>query len=53
MPITIAVDTALHAAYIALSGLPVVKTISFNENIQVDLDEHGVVVGIELLDLDG
>lgn len=50
MSITIEVDTVLHAAYIQLSESEVVRTIHYNDEIQIDLDEHGVAVGIEVLD---
>jgi len=49
MSITIEVDTTVHAAYIALSAEPVARTVEFSEEILVDLDEHGIAVGIEVL----
>lgn len=50
MSITIEVDTVLHAAYIQLSDEEVTRTVDFSEDIQIDLDRHGVAVGIEVLD---
>ncbi len=49
MSITIEVDTVLHAAYIQLSEAEIVGTVDFSEEIQIDLDRHGVAVGIEVL----
>ena len=48
--ITIEVDTVVHAAYIKLSDAPVVRTVDFNGQIMIDLDEFGIAVGIEVLD---
>lgn len=50
MSIRIEVDTTLHAAYIELSTEPVVRTVAFSDDIQIDLDRFGVAVGIEVLD---
>lgn len=47
--ITIEVDTALDAAYIRLSDKAIVRTIAHNDDINIDLDQYGVVVGIEVL----
>lgn len=49
--ITLSVDTSVGAAYINLSGEPVVETIELNPDVQVDLDASGAVVGVELLNL--
>lgn len=48
--ISIEVDTTLHAAYVRLSEEKVVKSIEFDEDILIDLDGAGRVVGIEILD---
>lgn len=48
--ITVEVDTEIGAAYIQLSDAEVARTEEYSEDINVDLDELGVVVGIELLD---
>jgi uncharacterized protein YuzE len=44
------VDTALNAAYIQLSESGVASTVELNDEINIDLDEFGVAVGIEVLD---
>ena len=49
---TITIDPAVGARYISLSDRPVASTEEFSDNILVDLDEFGVVIGIEVLDLD-
>lgn len=51
-PRTIVVDTATDVCYITLSEQPVVRTEEYSDSILVDLDEFGVAVGIEVLDLD-
>ena len=48
--IKVEIDTAIGAAYIQLSDAAVGRTEEFSEDINVDLDAHGMVVGIELLD---
>jgi len=48
--IKVEVDTAIGAAYIQLSDAAVSRTEEYSEDINVDLDDHGIVVGIELLD---
>ena len=48
---TITVDPAVGACYISLSDRPVASTEEFSDDILVDLDESGVAVGIEVLDL--
>lgn len=48
--IKVEIDTAIGAAYLQLSNKPVRRTEEFSEDVNVDLDEHGMVVGIELLD---
>ena len=46
------VDNDAGAAYISLSDEPVHETLQFNEDVLIDLDQHRVAVGIEVLDLD-
>ncbi len=46
------VDHTANAAYLQLGESPVVETREAAEGVLVDLDEFGVVVGIEVLDLD-
>lgn len=48
--ITVEVDTEIGAAYVGLSDARVARTEEYSEDINVDLDALGVVVGIELLD---
>lgn len=45
------IDTDAGAAYLRLNTNAVARTVEFNDDIMVDLDELDVVVGIELLDL--
>lgn len=49
--IRLEVDLEVGASYIALSDRPVERTRDFNDAISVDLDEFGVVVGIEVMGL--
>lgn len=49
--ITVEIDTAIGAAYVKLSDAEIGRTEEYNEDIAVDLDGLGVVVGIEILDL--
>ncbi|MGA8245720.1 MAG: DUF2283 domain-containing protein [Nocardioides sp.] len=44
------VDTVLETAYIHLSDGQVARTVDVNDDIAVDLDAFGLVVGIEILD---
>ncbi|WP_083090458.1 DUF2283 domain-containing protein [Actinomyces vulturis] len=39
-----------NVRYIRLSHEPIDQTIEYGENILVDLDRHGGVVGVEVLD---
>ncbi|MGW5289490.1 DUF2283 domain-containing protein [Rhodococcus pyridinivorans] len=47
------VDTLAEAAYFLVndSGVKVAKTVEFNDEILVDLDDYGMVVGVEVLTL--
>lgn len=47
------VDTVAEAAYFLVTdrGTKVAKTIEFNDEILVDLDDFGMVVGVEVLTL--
>lgn len=47
--IIIEVDTALDAAYIRLSDKTITRTVAHNDDINIDLDEFGVAVGVEVL----
>jgi uncharacterized protein YuzE len=50
--VSVQVDTDAGAAYLKLSAGAVDRTVEFTEDIYVDLDRFGVVVGIELIDLE-
>lgn len=50
MSMRIKVDSTANAAYIKLSDAPIVRTVEFNEEILVDVDQYGVAVGVEVLD---
>lgn len=45
------IDQEAGAAYLRFSDEPVARTVEFSDVIVVDLDQHNVVVGVELLDL--
>ena len=45
------VDQLAEAAYVRFSDADVARTVAFNDEINIDLDEFGVVVGIEVLTL--
>ncbi len=49
--VSVRLDRDAGAAYLLLSRKSVARTVEFSEDIYVDLDEMGVVVGVELLDL--
>lgn len=49
--VSVKVDRDAGAAYLRLSTNSVTRTVEFSEDIYVDLDAMGVVVGVELLDL--
>lgn len=49
--ISVEIDQDASAAYVRLSAGHVARTIEFSEKLIIDLDEHDVVVGIELLGL--
>jgi uncharacterized protein YuzE len=45
----IQIDSDSNTAYIAITNNEVERTISLGEDINIDLDETGAIVGIELL----
>lgn len=49
--ITVRIDELAEAAYIRFNDNRVQRTEEFDDATNVDLDEHGMVVGVELLDL--
>lgn len=46
------VDTQADAAYLELSDEPVESTCQVSEEVLVDLDADGLVVGVEVLRMD-
>lgn len=50
--VSVKIDTEAAASHLHLGRGQVGRTVQFDEVIYVDLDQFGVVVGIELLDLD-
>jgi len=51
--IGLTIDTEATAAYIQLSDGKIVRTVRVAKRVNVDLDDLGVAVGIELLTLRG
>jgi uncharacterized protein YuzE len=49
--VSVKIDQDAGAAYVQLSVGHVARTVEFSEQLNIDLDRHGVVIGIELLDL--
>jgi uncharacterized protein YuzE len=49
--VTIEIDTTTDAAYISLTDAPVARTVELSDDILVDVDSFGVVVGVEVLRL--
>lgn len=49
----VSIDIEANAAYIAMSDEPVVTTKQLTNEVLVDLDTLNVVVGIEVLRIDG
>lgn len=49
--VSVKLDHDAGAAYLRLSTNSVARTVEFSEDIYVDLDAMGAVVGVELLDL--
>jgi len=45
------IDHEAGAAYLQFSDSMVTRSVEFIDDVIVDLDEHGVVIGIEILDL--
>jgi len=52
MSATLTVDYAADVAYLRLSNNPVTRTCEVEPGVLVDLDEFGMVVGVEVLELD-
>lgn len=51
MSIDVSYDLVLNVAYIRTMDRPVARTCELTEEVLVDLDEFGVLVGIELLSM--
>jgi uncharacterized protein YuzE len=51
MNIDVDIDRSADAAYIRLSASPICQTRCVNDSVNVDLDELGLVVGVEMLQL--
>lgn len=49
--VVLQIDPELRVAYIKLQQAPVKSTVELTEDVLVDLDDYGMVVGIEVLDL--
>jgi uncharacterized protein YuzE len=49
--VSVKLDRGAGAAYLRLTTNDVARTVEFSEDIYVDLDAMGVVVGVELLNL--
>lgn len=49
--VSVKLDRDAGAAYLRLSTNSIARTVECSEDIYVDLDATGVVVGVELLDL--
>lgn len=50
--IQIVIDQTADIAYVRLSGHAVVSTCQLNDEVLVDLDQHNIAVGIEVLRAD-
>lgn len=51
MTLSISFDTVAEAAYIRLSSGTVARTCDFNDDVMVDLDEHNIAVGVEIINM--
>lgn len=49
--VSVSLDLTAQAGYITLSHAPIESTFEYNDEILVDLDALGMVVGIEMLSL--
>lgn len=47
----IEIDVTVNAAYVRLSDEPVTRTVSVTDDVLLDLDNMGVAVGVEVLDI--
>lgn len=51
MSLSVRIDSDADAAYIGITSRPIARTVEVNEDLILDLDQHGGIVGIELLGL--
>jgi len=49
--VVVEVDRVASCAYVRFGDQPVARSVAHTEEINIDLDEYGMVVGIEVLDL--
>lgn len=49
--IKLEIDLTSDAAYVELSNRPVARTVEHSPGVNVDLDDLGMVVGVEIIDL--
>ena len=49
--IQLKVDQKADAAYVRLTEAKIARTNEVNDQVLIDYDEHGNVVGVELLDI--
>lgn len=49
--VVVEVDQLAEAAYVRFNDAEVTRTVAFSDEINIDLDQFGVVVGIEVLTL--
>lgn len=50
--VSLTIDHDAGVAYLRFSGNQIACTVELDEYLNIDLDEHDVAVGIELLDLE-
>ena len=43
-------DESVDAAYLLIGDLPVARTISVADNVNLDFDDEGILLGVEILD---
>lgn len=48
---SVELDEVSSMAYVTFSDAPVARTVAINEDLNIDLDEDGNVLGIEYLNL--
>jgi len=49
--VTLQFDPLAESAYMEITDSPVAQTVQVSDAVNVDLDEFGVVVGVEVLEL--